>query len=62
MNSNWDGASFVKMKEEPTNSPLLVTNYDDFVAKCGVECEIIIASTKEKKTTKNIQIAQAHQH
>jgi len=52
----------VKMKEEPTNSPLLVTNYDDFVVKCGVECEIITSSTKERKTTKEIQIAQAHQH
>jgi uncharacterized protein YunC (DUF1805 family) len=57
-----DGASFVKMKKKPTNSPLLVTDYDNFVVKCGVECEIIIALTKEIKTTEEIQVAQEHQH
>jgi hypothetical protein len=56
-----DGASFVNMKEKTTNSPLLVIDYDDFVAKCGVECEIIIALTEERKTIEEIQIAQAHQ-
>ncbi len=56
-----DGASFVNMKEKTTNSPLLVIDYDDFVAKCGVECEIIIALTEERKTIEEIQVAQAHQ-
>jgi hypothetical protein len=62
MNSNWDGTSFVKMKEEPINSPLLAINYDDFVAKYGVGCEIITTLTRERKTTKKIQVPQAHQH
>lgn len=57
-----DGASFVKMKEKLTNSPLLATDYDDFVAKCGVECEIISTLTKERKTIEEIQVAQTHQH
>lgn len=57
-----DGASFVKMKEKPTNSTLLATDYDDFVAKCGVECEIITTLTKERKTIEKIQVAQTYQH
>jgi hypothetical protein len=33
-----------------------------FVVKCGVEYETIIALTKERITTKDIQVTQAHQH
>jgi hypothetical protein len=62
MNLNWDGVSFVKMKENPIDSPLLAIDHDDFVAKCEVGCEIIATLTKKRKTTKDIQVAQAHQH
>jgi hypothetical protein len=62
MNLNWDNTSFVKMKEEQIDSPLLAANYDDFVAKCRVGCEIITTLIKERKTIKDIQVPQAHQH